>query len=86
MKKKIRCVYYLPRRLYRVIDDISPLFLDMEIDEPKRGAQTRALEHIIQQYMESEDFRKKLDIIKVFRWKIFLYMSDKRHKLKAKKN
>lgn len=86
MKKKIRCVFYLPRRLYRIIDDISPLFLDMETNDPERGAQTKALEHIIQQYMESEDFQKKLSTIKLFRWKTFLYISDKRHKLKSKED
>jgi len=84
MKKKTRCVFYLPRRLVRVVEDIMPLFLDLEANDPERGAMTKALEHIIQEYMESEDYYKKLATIKKLRWKIFLYVSDKRHKLKEK--
>lgn len=84
MKSKTRCVVYLPRRLYRVVEDIMPLFLDMEATDPERGAFTKALEHVIQQYMESEDYRNKLILTKKFRWKLFLYLSDKKQKLHRK--
>lgn len=82
MKKKVRCTYFLPRRLVRVVEDIMPLFLDLEADDPRRGAMTKAMEHIIQYYMESEEYRKKIATIKRFRWKIFLYMSEKEAELK----
>lgn len=84
MKAKTRCVVYLPRRLYRVVEDIMPLFLDMEATDPERGAFAKALEHIIQQYMESEDYQNKLILTKKFRWKLFVYMSDKEQKLHRK--
>jgi len=80
MKKKVRCTYFLSRRLVRVVEDIMPLFLDLEADDPRRGAMTKAIEYIIQNYMESEDYRKKLATIKLLRWKLFLYMSDKESK------
>lgn len=80
MKKKVRCTYFLPRRLVRVVEDIMPLFLDLEADDPRRGAMTKAMEHIIQYYMESEEYRKKLATTKLLRWKLFLYMSDKETK------
>lgn len=86
MKKSVRCTYYLPRRLVRIIEDISPLFMDFDANDPERGAMTKALEHIIQQYMESEDYQNKLAVIKKIRWKVFLYTTDKRHKLKLKKS
>jgi len=84
MKKNVRCTFYLPRRLVRIIEDISPLFLDLEANDPERGAMTKALEYIIQEYMESENYQKKLAVIKKLRWKVFLFVSDKRHKLKEK--
>jgi len=34
--------------------------MDYETDNPKRGAMTRALEYIIQNYMETEDYRNKV--------------------------
>jgi len=86
MKKSVRCTYYLPRRLVRIIEDISPLFLDLEANDPERGAMTKALEYIIQKYMESEDYQDKLAVIKKIRWRVFLFVSDKEHKLKLKKD
>lgn len=34
------------------------MFIDAELDDPKRGAMTRALEYIIQRFMDSEDYTK----------------------------
>lgn len=85
MKKKARVTFYLPRRLFRILEDITPLFLDLEAEDPKRGAMTKALEYVIQQYMESDDYRKKLVTIRKLRWKLFVYLSDKEHKLRNPK-
>lgn len=75
MKKKIRLVAYLPRRLYRILEDIAPLFKDYDLSEPKKGAITRALEHILQYYMESEDYRNKLEARGNLARKLFEYMT-----------
>ena len=76
-KAKIRVVVYLPRRLHRVITDIMPLFMDFDIKDPRRGAETRVLEHILQQYMDSEDYRNKLKARKELALKLFNYMKEK---------
>ena len=90
MRTKRRFTFYLSRRLVKVLEDIEPLFRDVGLNDPKRGALTRALEHIIQQYMESEDYLKKVRIIKDQKWEIFLYLTKKEHeyleKLKEKEN
>lgn len=77
MKKKIRLVAYLPRRLYKILEDIAPLFKDYELNEPRKGAVTRALEHILQYYMESEDYQNKLKVRENLARKILEYMSKK---------
>lgn len=59
LKRKNVC-FRLPRRLYKVIMDIRPLFFDWNEKNPVRGAKTRALEYIIQYYMESEDYQRKV--------------------------
>ena len=79
MRTKVRLTIYLPRRLVKVLEDIEPLFQDVGLNDPKRGALTRALEHVIQQYMESEDYIKKVRIIKDQKWEIFLYLTKKEH-------
>lgn len=84
MKSKIRVVAYLPRRLYRVLEDIAPLFEDAEANDPQRGAITRALEYILQLYMESEAYLNKKDIalkMKEERWHLFQYFSKKEREL-----
>lgn len=35
-----------------------PMFIDAELDDPKRGAMTRALEYILQKFLESDDYTK----------------------------
>lgn len=79
MKTKVRLTIYLSRRLVRVLEDIEPLFRDVGLNDPKRGALTRALEHVLQQYMESEDYLKKVKIIKDQKWETFLYLTKKEH-------
>jgi hypothetical protein len=66
------------------LEDISPAFLDLEADDPKRGAIGKALEHVLQQYMESEDYLSKLDFVKNMRWKLFVFMSEKENELMEK--
>jgi len=34
------------------------MFIDAELDDPKRGAMTRALEYILQKFLESDDYTK----------------------------
>jgi len=57
--------------------DIRPLFADWESDDPMRGATTRALEHILQHYMESEDYQKKIKTSKDFAKRFFNYLCVK---------
>lgn len=77
MKKKIRCTFWIPRRLYKILKDISPLFLDFELNDPSRGAMTRALEHILQYYLESEEYQKQMRVRKEFAKRFFEYLCDK---------
>lgn len=77
MKKKIPLNVRLPRRLYKVIMDIRPLFIDSDEKDPIRGATTKALEHILQFYMESEDYLKKLKVRKEVARTLFYYMVEK---------
>jgi len=77
LKSKTRLVAYLPRRLYKVLFDISPLFLDYEMEDPRRGALTRALEHILQCYMESEDYEKKSKATERFAKRFWNYLTEK---------
>lgn len=58
LKRRNVC-FRLPMRLFKVIEDIKPLFFDWNESNPVRGARTRALEYIIQYYMESEDYRER---------------------------
>jgi len=83
-KNKKRLVVYLPRRLYRILEEISPTFLDLEAENPSRGVIGKALEHILQQYMESPDYLNKMTFIKNMRWKTFIYLSEKEHELMEK--
>lgn len=57
--------------------DIRPLFVDWDANDPLRGATTRALEHILQYYMESEDYQKKLKTSEEFAKKFFNYLCIK---------
>jgi hypothetical protein len=79
LKTKVRLTIYLPRRLVKVLEDIEPLFRDTGLNDPKRGALTRALEHVVQQYMESEDYFKKVKLIKEEQWEIFLHLTKREH-------
>lgn len=76
---------YIPRRLYRVLEDIAPTFFDMESDNPIRGTIGKAVEHIIQQYMESKDYMNKVNFVKNMRWKLFVYLSEKEQELRESK-
>lgn len=76
-KKKVRCTFWIPRRLYKVISDITPLFLDFELDDPSRGASTRALERILQFYLESEEYQKQMKVRKEFAKRFFDYLCEK---------
>lgn len=58
-----------------------PLFLDVEASDPKRGAMTKALEYVLQQYMESEDYSKKVDFVNNMRWRLFDFFAKKEHEL-----
>lgn len=84
-KNRKRLVVYLPRRLYRILEDISPAFLDLEANDPSRGVLGKALEHVLQQYMESPDYLKKMSFIKEMRWKTFIYLSEKENELRKSK-
>lgn len=76
-KTKIPLSVRLPRRLYKIIMDIRPLFIDTDDRDPMRGATTRALSYILQYYMESEDYRNKLVAQQEFAKKLFHYMCEK---------
>lgn len=76
-KPKIKVVVYLPRRLYKVLSDITPLFLDFEEKDPKRGAITRALEYILQFYMESGDYEQKIKNVERKALEFWDYLSEK---------
>lgn len=69
----------MPRRLVKVLEDIEPLFRDIGLNDPKRGALTRALEHTLQQYMESEDYIRKVKLVKEQKWETFLYLTKKEY-------
>lgn len=56
--------------------------MDLEADNPKRGAMRDALEFVLQSYMESEDYQKKVDVIKNIRWKLFLHLTKRQEELK----
>lgn len=57
--------------------DIRPLFLDFDEKDPTRGATTRAVEHILQHYLESEDYAKKVQSKSALAKKWFEYLSEK---------
>ena len=67
----------LPVRLYKVIMSIRPLFINYDEKDPMRGATTRALEYILQYYMESEDYIDKICKQELKAKKMLEYMSDK---------
>jgi len=77
MKRKIRCTFWISRRLYKVLKDITPLFLDFELDDPSRGAMTRALEHVIQYYLESEEYQKQMVVRGEFAKRFLDYLCEK---------
>lgn len=70
MRRKINHKFYISRRLYKIIANITPFFLDYDANSPRRGVMNRALEYILQYYSESEDYQKKMrkrkDIAKEF--------------------
>lgn len=57
--------------------DIRPLFMNFDERDANRGSITRAVEHIIQYYMESEDYIEKTKRKENLAKKLFEYMSDK---------
>jgi len=77
LKNRISISIRLPRRLYKVITDIRPLFVDWEEIDPMRGALTRALEYIIQYYMQSEDYDEKVKHSRESIKRLFDYLKDK---------
>ena len=83
---KVHLNFRLPKRLVKVIEDIAPLFKDSGLNDPNYGAMTRALEHIIQYYMESEDYLKKVKFIKQQQWEIFLHLAQKEKEWRESQN
>jgi len=91
LKPKVRYVFYLPRRLAEIIETLSILFQDTQSDDPKRGAATRTLEAILQYYMESEDYQRKLVAVKnllsqqkELKMPLFIYLTEKEQELKKR--
>ena len=85
MKRKIRLTVHLSRRLYKVLLDITPLFLDFDSEDPSRGAMTRALEDILQSFSESEEYTKKMRARKNLAMKFFSYLCEQDRLLTEKK-
>jgi len=56
----------------------------LEAENPARGVLTKALEHILQYYMESPDYLRKMTFIRDMRWKTFIYLSEKEHEFMEK--
>ncbi len=55
MKTTERFTFRLKKRYAKIIHDIAKAFYDPDLDDPYRGAKTRALEHILQYYSTTED-------------------------------
>lgn len=66
----------MSRRLYKVLANIAPFFLDYEANNPRRGVMNRALGHILQYYSESEDYQRKMRSRKDIAKEFFDYVCD----------
>lgn len=64
MKTSERFTFRVPRRLAKILHNTAKAFRDYDVDDPYRGSLTRAFEHILQYYSESEDYRRKAGIDK----------------------
>lgn len=85
MRRKIRHTFHISRRLYKILLDISPLFLDYDSESPSRGAMTRSLEYIIQKFSETEDYQKKMRAREDLATKFFNYLCEQdRHLVEEK--
>ena len=85
MKNKISYHVRLPRRLYQVILDIRHKFVDYSADDPYRGATTRALEYIIQYYLNSEDYEKLKELSEESARRALEYLHQKEAEIILKK-
>lgn len=68
----------IPVRLYNIIMDIRPLFMDFEEENPNYGATTRALLHILQYYSETADYVNKMEAKERMALKMLSYFQEKR--------
>ena len=73
-KGKIRHTFYISKRLFKVLCNLSRLYRDYDLEDPSRGSLTKALEDIIQYYSESKDYREKMNKLDVNVKSIFNYM------------
>lgn len=76
MKRKIRCTFHISRRLYKILLDITPLYLDFDAEDPSRGASTRAIEAILQHFSESEEYTRKMRARKNLAMKFFNHLCE----------
>ena len=76
-KGKVRHTFYISKRLYKVLCNLSRLYRDYDLEDPSRGSLTKALEDIIQHYSESKDYREKMNNIEANIKSIFEYMCEK---------
>ena len=76
-KGKIRHTFYISKRLFKVLCNLSRLYRDYDLEDPSRGSLTKALEDVIQYYSESKDYREKMNKIEENIKFIFDYMCKK---------
>lgn len=76
MKKKrtIQRTIHFPRRIFRVLLDVAPLYFDYDAEDPSRGSVSRALVDIIQRFSESENYAKKMRVRADIAKKFFNYI------------